>query len=107
MGQKPDAPSVTPCTPRASTPTLALRQPSTRVGLLFCVSDPRGAYYSLCTIQCRNASDLCTMSTIKMYVIDSGESIKILDKIPFSRFSHVKSEFSLHLWLFSFPIQPR
>jgi hypothetical protein len=31
-----------------------------------------------------------------MYVIDSGESIKILDKVPFSRFSHVKSEFSLH-----------
>ena len=30
-----------------------------------------------------------------MYVIGSGESIKILDKAPFSRFSHVQSEFSL------------
>src|SRR4030095_3060847 len=98
MGQEPDASSVTPCTRRASTPTLALGQPSTHVGLLFCVSDLQGACYSLCTIQRRNASDPCTMSTIKMYVIDSGESIKILDKAPFSRFPHVKSEFSLHLW---------
>ena len=31
-----------------------------------------------------------------MYVIDSGESIKILDKASFSRFSHVQSAFSLH-----------
>ena len=91
MGQEPDASSVTLCTQRASTPTLALGQPSTRVGLLFCVFDLRGACYNLCTIQRRNASNLCTMSTIKMYVMDSGESIKILDKAPFSCFSHVKS----------------
>ena len=30
-----------------------------------------------------------------MYGIDSGESIKILDKAPFSRFSHVKPELTL------------
>src|SRR5215813_7300502 len=105
MGPEPDASSVTPCTQRASTPTLALGQPSTHVGLLFCVSNLRGACYSLCTIQHRNASNLCTMSTIKMYVIDLGESRKILDKAPFSCFSHVKSEFSLHSWLCSFSIQ--
>ena len=45
-----------------------------------------------------------------MYGIDSGESIKILDKAPFSRFSHVKPKFSLHrfgldmkIWLDNVP----
>ena len=49
-----------------------------------------------------------------MYGIDSGESIKILDKVPFSRFSHVKSKFSFHrfgldmkIWLDNVPEDKR
>jgi hypothetical protein len=49
-----------------------------------------------------------------MYVIDPRESIKILDKAPVSRFSHVKSKFSLHrfgldmkIWLDNVPEDKR
>jgi hypothetical protein len=49
-----------------------------------------------------------------MYVIDPGESIKILDKAAFSRFSHVKSKFSPHrfgldvkIWLENVPEDKR